>query len=370
MNKKLHIVSFDVPFPPVYGGVIDVFYKLKTLSELGIQIYLHTFEYGTGKQSELEKYCKKIYYYKRSSVIINIFSRIPYIVNSRKNMDLIKNLKSIKCPILFEGLHTTYPLWKDSFKDQKILIRTHNIEHKYYLGLAKSEKNISKKLFFYSEVWKLLNFEKILSKSNFILTIAPFEHKYFNKKYPGKTKYIPVFHENTKVRSPSKKGYFALYHGDLRVSDNIRAAMFIVDFFKDIDYSLIIASNIMNIKLNKIIEKENNTSFFHLTNKTQLKDLFSRAHINILPTFQKTGIKLKLINTLYNGRFCLVNNQMVDNTGLEELCVIAKDINDFKKQILFLAEKEYPEKNIKKRKTYLQTFNNKINAKKIIDLIS
>ncbi len=132
-----------------------------------MQVYLHTFEYGTGKQSELEKYCKKIYYYKRSSVVKNIFSRIPYIVNSRKNMDLIKNLKSIKCPILFEGLHTTYPLWKDSFKDQKILIRTHNIEHKYYLGLAKSEKNISKKIFFYSEVWKLLNFEKILSKSNF-----------------------------------------------------------------------------------------------------------------------------------------------------------------------------------------------------------
>ena len=30
-DKEVHIVSFDVPYPPNYGGVIDVFYKIKTL---------------------------------------------------------------------------------------------------------------------------------------------------------------------------------------------------------------------------------------------------------------------------------------------------------------------------------------------------
>jgi len=44
--KKLHIVSFDVPYPANYGGVIDVFYKLKALHSLGIEIYFHVFEYG------------------------------------------------------------------------------------------------------------------------------------------------------------------------------------------------------------------------------------------------------------------------------------------------------------------------------------
>ena len=37
--KKLHIVSFDVPFPPNYGGVIDVFYKLIELKKLGVEIH-------------------------------------------------------------------------------------------------------------------------------------------------------------------------------------------------------------------------------------------------------------------------------------------------------------------------------------------
>ena len=42
-KNQLHIVSFDVPYPPNYGGVIDVFYKLKALFDLGIEIYFHTF---------------------------------------------------------------------------------------------------------------------------------------------------------------------------------------------------------------------------------------------------------------------------------------------------------------------------------------
>lgn len=35
---KLHVVSFQVPFPPDYGGLIDVYYKLKALKEAGCSV--------------------------------------------------------------------------------------------------------------------------------------------------------------------------------------------------------------------------------------------------------------------------------------------------------------------------------------------
>jgi hypothetical protein len=65
IHKSLHIVSFDIPYPPIYGGIIDVFYKIKALKELGVSIHLHTFIYGKEKQPELENYCEKVHYYKR-----------------------------------------------------------------------------------------------------------------------------------------------------------------------------------------------------------------------------------------------------------------------------------------------------------------
>ena len=51
--------------------------------------------------------------------------------------------------------------------------------------------------------------------------------------------------------------------------------------------------------------------------------LIEEAQLNILPTFQPTGIKLKLLSALYSGRHCIVNTPMVKETGLEQFCHIA-----------------------------------------------
>ena len=50
---KLHVVSFQVPFPPDYGGLIDVYYKLKALKEAGCSVVLHTYRYEVAEQPDL-----------------------------------------------------------------------------------------------------------------------------------------------------------------------------------------------------------------------------------------------------------------------------------------------------------------------------
>ena len=55
MLKAINIISFDVPFPANYGGVIDVLYKLKYFHQKGIEVHLHCFEYGRGEQEGLKK---------------------------------------------------------------------------------------------------------------------------------------------------------------------------------------------------------------------------------------------------------------------------------------------------------------------------
>lgn len=42
----LHIVSFHIPIPQNYGGVIDIYYKVKALHDIGVKVILHCFEYG------------------------------------------------------------------------------------------------------------------------------------------------------------------------------------------------------------------------------------------------------------------------------------------------------------------------------------
>lgn len=54
-----------MPSPPSYGGVIDVHYKAKALSELGVKVHLHCFQYGRPKAKELERFCASVHYHPR-----------------------------------------------------------------------------------------------------------------------------------------------------------------------------------------------------------------------------------------------------------------------------------------------------------------
>src|ERR1035437_1556490 len=104
-QKHLHIISFDVPYPTNYGGVIDVFYKIKALHEQGIKIHLHCFEYGRAEALCLENICEKVYYYKRKMNKTQLFHSIPFVAITRCSEKLMENLLRDEHPILFEGLH-------------------------------------------------------------------------------------------------------------------------------------------------------------------------------------------------------------------------------------------------------------------------
>ncbi|MEQ6125369.1 glycosyltransferase [Pseudotenacibaculum sp. MALMAid0570] len=370
MKKTLHLISFDIPYPPKYGGVIDVFYKIKALKALDIDVILHCFQYGKPEQTKLNKFCSKVYYYKRNSFVSSMLSNgYPFIVKSRGNDELIYNLKQDHNPILFDGLHTTYILNLHNFSDRKLFLRAHNVEHQFYKGLAKSESNIFKRNFFKQESKKLKKYEAILHQMDAIFSISPLEQEYFFKKYGDKCYYIPAFHDAQVHTRYNSKGKFVLYHGNIVVSENVKAALFLIDVYKDSEYQLVIASSYFNDEVTKEILKYDNIVFHSLEKEVDLNRLFENAHINVLPTFQNTGIKLKLLNTLYQGKFVIANDFMIDQTGLESLCEKANTKAEFLQKTKELFQQEFTKDMLVKRENILNNFNPKTGAQKIIDVI-
>ncbi|MEO6329766.1 MAG: mannosyltransferase, partial [Ginsengibacter sp.] len=95
-----------------------------------------------------------------------------------------------------------------------------------------------------------------------------------------------------------------------------------------------------------------------------------KAHINILPSFNSTGIKIKLLNALFNGRHCIVNAAAIDGTGLELLCHVANDSSAFKKIIADLYDLEFTTNDQELRKEILLSkYNNEENARRLIQWI-
>jgi len=369
MEKKIHFVSFDIPYPPNYGGIIDVYYKIKELSKLEVKIYLHCFaQKNAKKQIELEKICEKVFYYDRNNFFYSLFSLLPFRVKSRSNHLLINNLKAIQAPILFEGLQSTYPIYKENFEN--CYVRAHNIEHTYFYGLAKSEKNIFLKIFFYIEGKKLYKYERIVKKATGIFTISPFEQHYFNQKYGEKSTYIPVFFDENKNNfHVSETQKFILYHGDLRVSDNVRAALFLIETYKKTNYQFIVASNCKHKKIISEIQKYRNITFEDIPNQKDLEILLNKAHINTLISFQKTGIKLKLLNALFKGKHIIGNSKMIEDTGLENLCELANSKEEILAKTAMLFNKDFSASEIEDRSDKLTFLQPEQSAKKIIDIV-
>ncbi len=356
-DKHLHIVSFDVPYPANYGGVIDVFFRIKALSQRGVKIHLHCFEYGREHSAYLESFCHSVTYYKRETKVAKLFNTLPYIVCSRDSEELRDNLLKDDYPILLEGLHCCSILTYDVFKDRNIIVRAHNVEHEYYEHLAMAEVDAKKKVYLRQEVRKLKDFEPILNKAKAILAISQKDYEYFSQKY-NNVYMLTAYNAYTEVDILEGGSDYVLYHGNLSVAENYSAAEYIVGAFKKTDVKLIVAGMNPPQHLVKMIENVPNVELVDSPDDQTLFDLIRHAHINILVTEQATGLKLKLLNTLFNGRFCLVNDKMVEGLDVNGLCYIVNDQNAIRFAVDELMPRRFDEHQIEKRRKNMRNFYN------------
>jgi len=368
-DKHLHIVAFSIPYPANYGGVIDVFYKLKALHKAGIKIHLHCYQYDRPETTALNKYCESVNYYSRNTGIAAQFSFRPYIVESRQSDKLLKNLLTDQHPILFEGLHSCFYLNHSSLQGRMLIYRESNIEHHYYYNLFKSEKSPGKKLFYLLESLKLRWYQKQLKHATKMLVVSQTDQEYLAAKFPGKAViYLPSFHGNNEVKSMAGRGDYVLYHGNLSVGENALAAEYLVkEVFNDITIKLKIAGLNPSDSLRNLVSGYKNIELIANPPQEEMETLIKNAQINVLVTFQATGLKLKLLNTLYNGRWMLVNQEMLAGTGLENLCEIAGSAAEMKNKITSLFNTPFDPKQVIARAELLQQrFSDETNAKMLI----
>jgi hypothetical protein len=372
-DKFLHIVAFDIPYPPNYGGVIDVWYKLKALHAEGIKIILHCYEYpGRDRSEKLDKYCYKVHYYPRLVGVNSALSFKPYIVSSRRSHQMIGNLLLDDHPILFEGLHSCYYIDDPRLKDRFKIYRESNIEHQYYYSLFKVDKNLKKKTYFLLASIKLKLYQRVLKHASLMLVVSQKDTQYLKEKFPNnRVEYLPSFHANKKVESITGKGEYALYNGNIEVPENAHAVSYLIEnVFNNIDIPLIVAGMNPPDHIQKLADSRSNVKVIANPDDNTMFDLIRNAHVNILVTFQATGLKLKLLNTLYKGRFCLVNDKMLNGTGLDELCIIGDSAETQKVLLKDLFRQEFKVSSIELRQEILnRQYSNQHNAEKLIELV-
>lgn len=372
MDHYINIIAFNIPWPANYGGVIDVYYKMKALREQGVKIILHCFEYERPHAPELESLCEKVYYYKRRTGLVANMTALPYNVYSRKDPELLANLLKNDYPILFDGLHCCYYLNDPRLKNRKKIYREANIEHDYYRHLAKAETSWIKKCFFRVEAARFEWFQPVLAHSDLMIVVSTTDRDYLQQVFPDKqVEYMPCYHSNDCVTIQPGISDFILYHGKLSVTENTKAALYLIrHVFSKLNCSCIIAG--MNPP---DILHEAAAPYPHITieanpSAERMDWLIQEAQIHMLVTFQATGLKLKLLNSLFAGRHTVVNQDMVTGSGLEMLCHIANTPDKMIETCQVLMQQPFRQELITERMNKLYpSFSNRYQGERLYKMI-
>ena len=371
-DKHLHIVCLDIPWPADYGGVVDLFYKIKSLHQLGIKIHLHCFTKDRKPSNELNKYCETVKYYQRRKNSSSFSLSLPLIVNSRVNAELINNLQKDNYPVLLEGIHCTYYLQNAQLNNRKIIVRLHNAEFEYYKQLAKQETDLFKKAYYSFESRLLKKYEKAIADKATFLAVSKQDVEIYKQEFGANDiQYLPVFLPYTQVTGNAGKGCFCLYHGNLAINENEEAAIWLLkNVFNKIDLPFVIAGKNPSAKLQQLAHDHQHTCLVANPSEKEMQDMIGKAHVHVLPSLNNTGIKLKLLNALFNGRHCVANKASVIGPALEAYCHIANDAASFQQKITALYQQPFEEKEIQQRQALLQSiYNNEANARELMTFL-
>ena len=372
-KHKLHIVALDIPYPLDYGAPIDMYNRIRYLSEAGVDIYLHCFQYnGRQEATELNKWCKEVWYYPRKVGWKGLSPFIPYMIYSRRDKLLLKRLREIDAPILFEGVHCSLYMSDPALKNRVKIIRNHNIEHDYIRQLGNKEKNPIKKLYYYFESLLLKRYEHRLNDIQAFLPISTSDYDYFKHLYPtAKFSLTPPFHSYRKVMSHTGMGSYCLFHGNLHHPENREAVFYLLDeVFSKINTPLIIAGRNPGDDMIDACAHLPHCTLIANPDTEAMEQLIQDAQLQLMYTFQPTGMKTKLLIGMFYGRFILANEQMVRSTGLDHACIMTHGADEIRQKIEEYMPVPFMQKDIDYRVTALkERYDNATNAARIITFL-
>ncbi len=361
----------EVPYPTDYGGVTDLYFKIKSLASLGVKIILHCFQHNRTEQPHLLDYCEEVFYYKRIPKLFSFSLRLPYIVSCRRSAELQKRLLSDDLPVLLEGIHCTYLLHAGLLARKKVFVRLHNVEWVYYSELALDEKVFWKKWYYNLESKLLQRYEKSIANKATFLAVAPGDAMHYQNEFNARhIYYLPVFLPYEKIKSEVGTGAFCLYHGNLAVNENEQAALWLIRHVSEkLSIPLVIAGKKPSFRLKEAVSGNDNTCLEENLSRQNMEDLLRKAHIHVLPAFNRTGIKLKILHGLFQGRFVITNKGGVSGTTLAKYCSVCYSPEEYGRRVLQLMDKIFTREDIAERNDLLEEFSTEKNVRKLMQMI-
>lgn len=362
--KKVLVIMPDMPYPPISGGKIDYYYNLCLLKKKGCRINL-IFSYvnksnlnvGLPKIREL---CDNVFYFQRK---IDIFHMInPYIPyypfsskpNKKETEELIHfcaqccndtDIIILDQPHVYEIYKFVWNYFKGINQKPKTIYRMQNIEANFYKSNFKESPISIRKFLFLFEYIRIRNYEKkMIKKVNSVACISKNELTWVKSiDKNAKVFWLPAVYGPFETRGNElsmeeeneyqilKNKYLGkkiiMLTSSFNGGFNVKATKW---FLNDV-LPLILKKdkNILfifgGLDANKYFRCEGLENIVLFYNVPSVRPYIKLADLNLVVTHSDAGVKIKLIEAMYNQKKVISTNEGVVGSGLEEFIPHSND---------------------------------------------
>ncbi len=352
MRKKILVVCPFFPYPTTFGGVFDIWERIKGLSQLECEIdLLYTSKYIPPEEDikYVKNFVNEVYGVNRKNKWHHVLQFIPLQVASRKGLKKV-NLNKTYDEVILETEAVGAVLKNKTLKSNRKILRVHNDESIYFKNLGKSSRNIFKKVFYYQEGIKFIYYSKKIFK-NFdrLWYISSKEEEKFRKRTQKQNSvYLPA-PINDKFISKKPLNKNVLFLGAIYLTNNFEAVKWYLDNVHEElcrtykDYTFTICGSTGDLTEDYFSEKfmryEKVKVFF---NVKELDNIYSSAAVFVNPMLHGAGVKLKSINAIVNGLPLVATSVGSEGIGLvdQEMFCLANSPDQFVNSLKFLLESD------------------------------
>lgn len=320
---KILMITPYVPFPPSSGGQIRTLNLLKYLSiknEITL-VCLYKFDEEKEHLTELQSYCKKIYFCRRpekpwttKTILGSVFSLNPFLIVRNFSDEAKEVLEKLFQQEKFDVIHveTFYVMPHLPKVTIPILLVEQTIEYKVYQHFVKSLPIFIKPLFFI-DILKLKYWERYYwTKASLVATVSQSDKRLVKMLQP---KIQPVIIPNGAgdemvAKTLSKRNLnnpILLFQGNFLWLQNSEAASFLIKKILPLlkkelkNFKIIIAGQNAARKLNLKSDDAFEVVDIPIDNSKIVNELYQKATLFIAPIFGPGGTRLKILAAMANG---------------------------------------------------------------------
>ena len=359
---KITLVCHEIPYPPIHGGRIDMWRRIKALAAQGVELQIIAWWFGTSPTAaeitEMEKHAQKVNLIEiertRSARIGQIGDLFKYprevttrIIKGQKLASLKADVQAFTPDLIFlDGIHGG--VIADTLHQElniPIVTRSHNIEYLYYKRMLKAAVGFKQKLKRNLSVINLERYEKyLLGKSAIFYDISIDDLKFWQSQgFTNGRLLSPLIDlsNSNQIRSPddqtttSNQTYDLVFLGNLSLANNIAGIIWFISEVLPIIHQKLPEVTVLIAGLNPADEVrqicENSPGVSLKGNPVSASDIYQSGKVLINPILTGSGVKIKSIEMLGLEKPIVSSIEGVSGLSAEvkKYFKIAKDAQSF-----------------------------------------